>query len=205
MSLILTKRAYIMTEEDRVLIEAVRRSREEEARFFSNKPEMERWTVGEFLTKLGVVFRADEFLSPPENDNIDVLFRDARFQVKEIYDPAERRDDDIRKSLEVAKQAVTPGDLFPLRKAQDIVVSDLAELVLSKASSVKYPPRDRAALDLLCYVTRVRAGFNEPPRIVGQKLSGLGWRSISCLLGHHAYVLTSSPHAPDFLRERRER
>jgi len=190
-----------MSNEDRAFIEAVRRSREEEARFFSNKPEMERWTVGEFLTRRGVVFRADELISPPENDNVDVVFRDARFQVKEIYDPAERRDDDIRESLKLAKQAVTPGDLFPPLVARDIVVSDLAELVFSKASSPKYPPRDRQVLDLLCYVTRTYAGFNEPPRIVGQKLSGLGWRSISCLLGHRAYVLTSSPHAPDFLRE----
>lgn len=191
-----------MSDKDQAFIETVRRSREEEARFFANKPEMERWTVGEFLTRLGVGFRLDELVSPPENDNVDVVFRDARFQVKEIYDPAERRDDDIRESLELAKVAVTPRDLFPPLEARDIIVADLADLILSKASSVKYPPRDRWTLDLLCYVTRSYAGFNEPPSIVGKYLRNLGWRSISCLLGNHAYVLTSSPNAPDFLRER---
>jgi hypothetical protein len=191
-----------MSEEDRAFIEAVRRSREEEARFFSNQSEMDRWTVREFLTRLGVVFCADELISPPENDTVDVVFRAARFQVKEIYDPAERRDAETRESLKLAKQAVTTGDLFPPLAGRDLVVSDLAGLIGSKATSFKYPPRERAALDLLCYVTRPYSGFNEPLATVGEKLSGLGWRSISCLLGHRAYVLTSSRNAPDFLRER---
>lgn len=192
-----------MTEEDREFIEAVRRSREEEARFFANQPEMERWVVGQFLTRLKVVFRADELISRPQYDNVDIAFRDARFQVKEVYDKDfELRDHETREMLKLAKDAVTPGDLFPPVIGRDIVALDLMEPIRAVATSFKFPPRERAALDLLFYVTRPYCGFRNPPGIVGEELSGLGWRSISCLLGQRPYVLTLAHDAPDFLCHR---
>jgi hypothetical protein len=162
---------------------------------------MERWVVGEFLTRLGVGYSADEIVSQPQNHNVDVVFREARFQVKEIYDPAERRDFENREALELAKEAITAEDLFPPIVGRDIVVADLEELIRAKAMSHKYPPREKSDLDLLCYVTRPHCGFNEKPDVVGERLSGLGWRSISCLLGQRPYILTSSANAPYFLRK----
>lgn len=189
-----------MSSEDQEFIEAVRRAREEEARFFSDQREMERWVVREFLTRLGVPFRSSELISPPEDDNVDVVFREASFQVKEIYDPAEKRDREVREALRLAREASTPEDVYPPVERRDIVLSDLAELIRSQASSHRYPPRERLNLDLLVYVTRPYCGFNESPEVVGESLKNLGWRSLSCLLGQKPYILTSSSNAPDFLR-----
>lgn len=190
-----------MTAHDDDLITAVRRSREEEARFFADQAETERWVVQEFLMAIGLSFSPDELISQPQADNVDVVFREARFQIKEIYDPQERRDAEIRDSIELAKAATVPADLYPPPVARDIQLADLTDLLLAKACSLKFPPRERASLDLLCYVTRPYAGFNERPELAGQRLSSLGWRSISCLLGTVGYRLTSSPKAPAFLQQ----
>lgn len=194
--------AQSVSDEDREIIEAIRREREEDARFFSNQPEMERWVVGEFLARLGVDFHPDEIQSQPEHDNVDVVFRGGSFQVKEICDPNERRDDRVRKLLKLAREAVTAEDLDPPVVGRDIVLSDLRDEIFAVASSFRYPPRERASLDLLCYVTRPYCGFNEPASVVGEKLGGLGWRSISCLHGWRSYVLVASFKAPSFLRDR---
>lgn len=68
------------------LIEFVRRARREETRFFSNvaKSERERWVVKEFLANLSISATEDEFKSRAQNDDVNVVFRDACFQVKEI-------------------------------------------------------------------------------------------------------------------------
>jgi len=190
-----------MKDDEKDLIAAVLRDREELARFFANQPEMERWVVREFLTRLGLDFRETELISPPQHDNVDVVFRGACFQVKEIYDPAERRGTEIREALRLANEATTAEELDPPVVGRDIVLSDLAELIHSQATSYKYPPRERSALDLLCYVSRPYCGFNESPETVGERLGSLGWRSISCLLGQRPYILTATSDAPDFLRE----
>lgn len=186
--------------EDEDLIATVRRSREEEARFFADQAGTERWVVQEFLHAIGLGFCPEELISPPQADNVDVAFRTARFQIKEIHDPHEHRDAEIRDSIKMAKEAVVPSDLYPPPVGRDIELADLAELLLAKATSIKFPPRERESLDLLCYVTRPHAGFNESPELVGERLSVLGWRSISCLSGRVAYRLASSANAPEFLQ-----
>lgn len=74
--------------DDEDVIEAERRTRREHARFFSNsaKPERERWVVREFLANLSISVSEDGLTSPSQNDDVDVIFRDAKFQVKEILD-----------------------------------------------------------------------------------------------------------------------
>lgn len=122
-------------------IEAVRRVREMDARFFSNsaKPERERWVVGEFLSRLGIQFSLNELESQAEDDPVDVSFREARFQVKEIADPAERRHHAVKQSLRRARQATTLRDLIEPVEGRDIDPADLAELLHDVASSIKYP------------------------------------------------------------------
>ena len=186
----------------RDLITAVRRSREAEVHFFSSsaKPERERWVVGEFLSLLDIPFSSNELESEPEDGPVDVSFREARFQVKEIVDPSERRHGEIKQSLERARNATTPRNLIEPAIARDIVLADLAELLHDVASSTKYPSRQRSALDVLIYVTRPYAGFSEPAPQAWGALSSLGWRSISCLFGQQALLLVATSASPEFLR-----
>jgi hypothetical protein len=183
------------------VIESVRRAREEEVRFFSSaaKGEHERWVAREFLTRLRVEFRDDEITSEPEGSPVDVTFRSANFQIKEVFDPAQQRHVELKESFRRAKQARTLRDLVAPVYLRDIVVTDLGNLLFDIAATHRYSPRVKADLDLLVYVTRPRAGFYESLRSVASKLNGLGWRSISCLLGENPLLLIATVASPPFL------
>ena len=187
-----------MTDEE--IIEHFRRVRHEQARFFSNaaKAERERWVVAEFLKTLSVPFSDNELLSPKESDDIDVVFRDANFQIKELPEPNCRRSFEVREDLKRAETATNPMELFGPLVATDIVYEDAFPSILRYANDARYSPSARAKLDLIVYVTHHHAFVDratQPP-----DLSSLGWRSISCLFGKHAYVLVAGDNAPTFLR-----
>jgi hypothetical protein len=186
------------------VIESVRRAREEEVRFFSSpaKAERERWVVGEFLTRLGVEFGAEELQSQPENGIVDVVFRSARFQIKEISDPTDRRHARIKESLRRARQATTVRDLIQPIEARDMVLADITDLLFDIVRTDKYSPRDKSQVDLLVYVTRPHAGFNEPYHSAASRLKSLAWRSISCLFGQKPLVLVETANSPPFLCQR---
>ncbi len=185
---------------DAEIIEHFRRARQEEARFFSNaaKPERERWVVAEFLRTLSVPFSDDELLSPKEADDIDVVFRDANFQVKELPERNCRRSLEVHDDLKRAETATNPTELFGPLVATDIVYEDAFPSIQRFANDARYPPAARAKLDLLVYVTHHHAVID--PKTQPSELSSLGWRSISCLFGKHAYVLVAADDTPSFLR-----
>lgn len=186
-----------MTDEE--IIGKVRRAREEEVRFFSNpgKKERERWIVHEFLEKLSISTSEDDLISPEQNNDIDVIFRDASFQVKEITEADCRRHAEGKEALQRAKNATQLSQLIPPMIAEDILWDDVYPLIHEHASAVRYPRSSRGKLDLLFYVTRKHAFLTrsaQPP-----ELAHLGWRSISCLFGPHPYVLVATCDAPSFL------
>ena len=157
--------------------------------------------VREFLTRLGLELGEDEVRSFRDDDDpVDVTFRCANFQVKEIYDPAQRRHAELKESLQAARKATCIRDLVLPVKARDIVLADVGRLLLEIASTNRYSARIKSALDLLVYVTRPRAGFYEPHHSVAEKLKGLGWRSISCLFGEKPLLLVAKSCAPPFLQ-----
>ena len=185
-------------------IDSVRRAREEEVRFFAcaAKAERERWVVREFLTRLGLEFFGDELKSEPESSPVDVTFRSASFQIKEISDPAQRRHAEVKESLRRAQKATTVRDLVAPVTGRDIVLADLSKLLFDIAATSKYSSSVRSDLDLLVYVTRPRAGFNEAVHVTASKLKPLGWRSISCLFGQKPLVLVETAYSPPFLCQR---
>lgn len=185
---------------DREIIESLRRAREEEVRFFSNaaKPERERWVVHEFLKTLSISLSKDELYSPKESDDVDVVFRDANFQVKELPEPDCRRSSEVLEDLKRAETANHPTELFGPLVAKDIVFEDAYPFIQIYARDHRYPSSSRSKLDLLVYVTHPHAVLDRKSQ--PSDLSTLGWRSISCLFGTHAYVLVAAKNAPPFLR-----
>lgn len=168
------------------------------------KEERERWVVGEFLNCLSVPFVSNELHSPPQQSKVDVEFRLARFQVKEIPDPNLRRSDENKDMYRRVMEAKTlqdivgPGfvyDVPPVVSGYDLVRDNARELAFSKTYM-----DDKATLDLLFYVTRTRASVVRMQDIKLGELASLGWRSVSCLMGSHALVLYTALDAPAFLR-----
>jgi hypothetical protein len=173
--------------------------------FYSNKgkEERERWVVGEFLTRLAIPFGSNELHSPPQHSRVDVEFRDARFQVKEITSPNFRRNDEINDThlrvmgAKTLADTIGPGfayDVPPVVSSYDLVRDNARELALSE----KYIDC-KENLDLVFYVTRTRASIIQVHDINPEELSSFGWRSVSYLMGKHALVLCAAVDAPSFL------
>jgi hypothetical protein len=178
----------------------VRASAREDERFFSNaaKAERELWVVREFLNSLEMPFEDSEFTVTPQYSDADVLFRDARFQVKEIAEPGIQRHAEFRSYRLRAESATCIEDLVEPTEARDIILSNAYLLIFERASSLRYAPAVKANLDLLCYVTRPYSGLGtEEER---RQLERTGWHSISCLYGTRALVLSPAVNAPPFLR-----
>jgi Putative endonuclease, protein of unknown function (DUF1780) len=175
---------------------------------FSNaqKPGRERYVVGELLVNLGLLFNDAELVSVPSKDEPpDVCFRDARFEVKEIYDKGRMRDREFKEALEEAKRATTCSELYPLegyaplRISLDDVLREVEPIAL--AHSERYERKLVATLDLLLYHNLVDVmGLREQPFPDVTALCAQGWRSVSVVMGHRALVFCDTTAAPAFLR-----
>lgn len=182
---------------------AERRSalRESVAFFTSaNKPERERITCTDFLRNLSVSFAESEVTSSADEPP-DVVFRSARFEIKEILDPGRRRHDEYRAALERAESAAKASDLFEEFTPQDITPSQVGELVLLELDRVesKYPPALRRSLDALCYVNLQKHFLITGPMPASAEFADRGFRSVSALIGWSSFVFHASVDAPDFL------
>lgn len=188
---------------DEEFIASVIKAREEAVEFFSSarKAERERWVVNELLDNLGVPHREGEIVSfadePP-----DVLYADARFEVKEIMDPGKRRHAEYKASLEKAKRAKVAADLFDQCTPKDITYTEVCALVERHIGALRpYAPSTRITLDLLFYVNLedVR-GYVGSELAAAAEFQRYGWRSVSFVAGPMGVVLYADSSAPSFLR-----
>ena len=175
-------------------------------RFFSNhgKEEREHWVVAEFLKITGVSFVPGDLRSDKQDSPVDVSFRDATFQVKEIPDPNIQRGADMKEicqrvmKAKTLKDTIGPGfvyDIPPVVNGFELIKAEAKEL----AADARYKST-KGTLDLLFYVTRPRASLPTIAERRSDALASLGWRSVSCVVGAEAYVLYAAHSAPHFLR-----
>jgi hypothetical protein len=89
------------------MLQKMKQDWREQHRFFSNqgKEDRERWVVAEFLNLRGIQFEEAELRSPEQAHSTDVMFRSARFQVKEITSPDIRRQRDVMETYLQVEQA----------------------------------------------------------------------------------------------------
>lgn len=158
----------------------------------------------EFLGRLSIAFAVDELHSHEQKSKVDVEFRGARFQVKEITEPNCRRNAEIEASYyrhmnaKTLKDTVAPVfgyDIPSILNGYDLVREGAQEL----SSDARYL-QSKADLDLLFYVTRSWVSVVQQQEVKADELSSLGWRSISCLMGDRALVIFARADAPAFLR-----
>jgi Putative endonuclease, protein of unknown function (DUF1780) len=120
---------------------------EESVRSFSSdrKQEGERWVANAFIENLRIYFKPEEILSP-ENDPPDVVFRDARFEVKEIMDEGRERHKEYKEELKRVKTITDSKDLLKLFRPKTITIQEVYERCLGRVqllekSTIRKPSR----------------------------------------------------------------
>lgn len=189
---------------DEEFIAATIAAREESVSFFSaaRKPERERWVVEEFLRNLGIEPPVGSIASPSDEPP-DVVFREARFEIKEIMDAGRRRHSEYKESLRRAKEAKCVDELFEMYTPKDITYIELCELVKDTLPKIRqYAPATQRELDLLFYINLDEVhGYASAGITASPLLQECGWRSISFVSGPLAVVLFAGEHAPSFILE----
>ncbi len=140
-----------------------------------------------------------------EPDPPDVVYEDARFEVKEILDPRRRRHDEVKAARRLDQDGhgksnfhqYTPKDLSPI---------DMGHLVLAELENMRikgrYTAPHREHLDLLFYINKLEHWFEDGSVPVATIFESFGWRSISAMVdGGTSIVFYAKPSAPTFLIE----
>ena len=188
--------------EDKFLRELAR-SAADNVSFFGNrgKIERERAVCRAYLRALGVTSSESE-LKAPAPEPSDVIFRDAKFQVKELLDSGRRRGDEVRSKAEARANAEGIEALLEKYTSPTaMVLSDLASCVAGelKRYSTKYSGNARH-LDALVYVNfRNRFLVPELGTVDQEVFARQCWRSVSALLPPYGMVLYATADAPEFL------
>jgi N-acetylglutamate synthase-like GNAT family acetyltransferase len=180
---------------------------EESIDFFApgieNQWAQERIVVEGFLTGLGVEFADNEIVRV--QDPPDAKFRDANFEVKELYPPKRRRHQEYKDALAKAKLSFSPDELFTHYSPRDIQIGDVIDKVraLCMQFSSKYDSKTKSALDVLVYANLQHIDAIIPgPMPDLSDLESQGWRSVSFVKGSStSCVLMARASAPEFLRK----
>ena len=191
--------------QDRVYLEALRIEAGESIQFFSNKmkPDRELSTCVAFLRCIGIDFDSQEILSC-KSEPVDVCFREARFQVREVLDEGRRRHDELKAARDRLFAAESLSHLVePYRPPTPLRYSEVVEILVEvlKEKAARYGRAQCAQLDALVYINlrqRTLDANSVFPSV--SDLCSQGWRSVSFVMPMYARVVCAEDSAPDFLR-----
>lgn len=190
--------------DDREFIDDRIAALKESVKYFGNKnkPERERCVCAEFLSNLRIPF-ADADIQSPATDPPDVVFADARFEIKEILDPGRKRHDEYKQQLAHAERATDPHELLTLFTPKDITPTEICQRVLETLQELgdRYLAGERSGIDLLFHVNLKHHTLTEGLLPDLTRLREFGWRSINVLMGWSSFVLYAAEDAPSFLIE----
>lgn len=198
-----------MTRNDDIYLEELRADAADARSLMSNsrKSERERMAVRALLRCLGVPFEDGEIVTG-SNEPVDVEFRAARFQIRDIVGSRKRGKESAERER-LYRDAKAIGDVMtpftgstaiPFDRAVEMVANALTE------KSRRYGPRVCGTLDAIIYfdVHNSHLYPTEPhdARAAFTELRRQSWRSVSMLALPYSVVLTANAEAPDFLRAR---
>ena len=171
--------------------------------FFSqeNKWEREKMVVVKLLRQLGIGYDESELTKWEEP--VDVAFRDARFQVKEVMhfqgEQPRRRHYELKAELRRIQAAETIKEMMRLtpfrEETWDQIVMESVQA--ARTHTERYGPKERRNLDVVCYHNR--QGHFEAPAITPE-IEGVDCRSFSIVSNAHSMVLFADSSAPAFLQ-----
>jgi hypothetical protein len=173
-----------------------------------NQREREQYVVSHFLRCLGIRFDRGDLKHPP-NDPPDVLFRDARFEIKEIQNAGRRRGDEYRRRLARALCAERFIDLLQPHRPEPVPVAQICARVMNEsrdlASGLYRDSALRGSLDLVFYInlsSTAEVSLAQGPMLDPAPLRREGWRSVSFLFAEAcACVLIAGRGSPAFLSD----
>ena len=198
-----------MNRSDDEFLARYRRHIAETRTLFSNsqKPERERMVVRALLRCIGEPFTDDE-IGVGDEEPVDVVFRDALFQVRDFV-AGRKRGVVWREREERARNAKRISDLKePWSHSKAMSFDEISQVVvdgMSKKAS-RYGVENCSGLDALAYIDL--GGCHlwplEPIVSDGVKdgLAKQGWRSVSMLFPPFGAVLVAGNDAPGFLRNK---
>lgn len=180
------------------------RALEEAIDFYSNdrRDERELWVVRTFLENLHIEFTEDELVWM-EDDPPDVVFRDCRFEVKELMDEDRRRTDEYKKQLEIARKATRSEELFHTYRPRDSSVQEIYDECLNRIMTLrdKYADSVKRSCDLLIYFNRTHImEIFEEPLLDVSLMKQEGWRSVSFVKGQRSCCFCANESAPLLLK-----
>lgn len=184
---------------DQEFLEDRRSALRESVKYFSgkNKAARERWVCHEFILNLGFV--ADEAEVKTSNDDPpDVVFRNCRFEIKEILDQGRHRHAEYKASLQRALVATEPQELLTSFTPKDITPQQIGDLIVKEleARLQHYAPTIRQHLDILFYVNLKEHFLKAGPMPPAIEFAPYGWRSVSAIMDGGALVMFAAPDAP---------
>lgn len=137
------------------------------------------------------------------DDPPDVMYRRARFEVKEILDQGRKRHKEYQDALYRALKATDPSELLEHYSPEAITPEQVGNLIGDKLITLqnKYPSKTKASLDLLFYVNLINIHLQQGSMPPTSSFSAFGWRSISAVFGIGALVFFADHKAPRFLRD----
>ena len=194
-------------------LEQLRRHASETVTFYSNpqqQSERERMVVCAFLRCIGIDFSVCEIRSKPENDPVDVEFRDAHFQVTDLLGDRmpgviwRERERNWRNADSIS-DVVEP---FTVSKpiSYDEISKNIAKHLEKKAT--RYTARTCATVDVLVHVDLLPKRHLWPLDPVSNHHHDLvehAWRSVSMVSLPYGSVLAACEAAPESLRSRNGR
>lgn len=186
-------------EEKEVIHDAIR-SYEESIRFFSNtgKSNREIWVVNEFLKNLGIKFEYTE-LKTINQDVPDVIFRNEKFEIKEIDEKKRKRHDEYKKKLEKAKSSQNFKDLPTEYEFKEITMQEAINRINEEIKGLNYSPDFCRNTNILFYVNYSLIGKHHYE--IPQEDTWLKWCSVSMVANNSiSRVLYAATDAPAFIK-----
>jgi hypothetical protein len=167
------------------------------------KPERERTVCRAFLRCLGVKFDESEIIAS-KTEPVDVEFRSAKFQIRELIESGRKRGDELKTLQQKYASANSIEDLAtPFAPSQplsfDALVLELTKALQEKAA--KYGSGCQG-LDALVYVNLEGQHLDAKSLLPDMSQSKKqGWRSVSILFTPYSLVLFAKTTAPEFLQK----
>lgn len=195
-----------MCSPDKLYLEQLRQHVQDTRSFFSNKAkaERERAVCRAFLRTIGTRFDNSEVKSPT-SDPPDVVFRTARFEVREMFDPGRKRGDEWKAKETKYQSAKSVEELLePASWPTPIELSELVpDVVAALTEKAKNYGADCRNLDALVYVNlQEKYLMPQSPIPSLDQLKAQGWRSVVLLFPPYGVVLFANEGAPEILVEK---
>jgi len=186
---------------DPEIIKGIIEDLEESVDFFSNKNKKERelWIVKEFLKTLGINFGEKDFKTGCD-EPIDISFRNANFQVKELLDKDRKRHREFKDDLKKAKNADHLSELIePYNARNKITLQEIIDCTLKLLNNYFIDPKESQRIDLLVYENLTHYGISYYNYTLPEKFTM--WRSFSIVgNGKWCCVFSAENNAPDFIK-----